>query len=191
MTYERKVPAPHLLILCGVVLIAGCVSPTTPPQTVTPTPSPTATAAAYNVMVATNAKYGNMLVDGNGLTLYYSTRDGPGNGTSWCYDTCAANWPPFSGSPLPVAPTLSTADFGSITRTDGVKQVSYMGWPLYYFHADTTPGDTNGYGLLESWFVINPLGILTVATTAVPMTEPTIPPTTRVTTTQPTYSFSY
>jgi len=167
-----------VLVLCGVMFIAGCVSPTTPPQTATPTPSPTATAVAYNVKVYIGTMYGNILTDGNGLTLYYSTRDVPGNGTSWCYDACAANWPPFSESPLSVEPPLNAADFGQINRTDGTKQVTYRGYPLYYFHTDTKPGETNGYGLLGSWFVISPSGIVTMTSTPTPTVQPTTVQTT-------------
>jgi predicted lipoprotein with Yx(FWY)xxD motif len=179
-------------ILCSVVLIAGCVSPTTPPQTATPTPSPTATPVAYSVMTANNARYGTILVDGNGMTLYYSTHDVPGNGSSWCYDTCAANWPPLSVSQFLVALPLNAADFGTIARTDGVNQITYQGWPLYYFHTDTAPGDTNGYGLLGSWFVISPAGIVTITSTPTPPSVATTLPTTQTTTIPTTtYSSSY
>jgi predicted lipoprotein with Yx(FWY)xxD motif len=176
-------------ILCGVMFVAGCVSPTTPPQTATPTPSPTATAPPYNVKIYLGSSYGNILTDANGLTLYYSTRDVPGNGTSWCYDACAANWPSFSVSPISPQPPLNPADFGQITRTDGTKQVTYMGYPLYYFHTDTKPGDTNGYGLLGSWFVIGPGGIITTTSTPTPTATP-IPTTANPTTVQTTSYYS-
>jgi predicted lipoprotein with Yx(FWY)xxD motif len=183
-----------ILILCGAMFVAGCVTPTPPPQTPTPTPSPTltpsptATTAAYNVKIYLGSSHGNMLTDGNGMTLYYSTKDVPGNGTSWCYATCAANWPPFSVSPVSVQPPLNPADFGQITRTDGIRQVTYTGYPLYYFHTDTKPGDTNGYGILESWYVIGPGGIITTTATATPATTvPTTRPTTERTTTSSSY----
>jgi predicted lipoprotein with Yx(FWY)xxD motif len=177
-----------LAFLCGVMLIAGCVSPTPSPPTATPTPSPTATVPAYTVKIYLGSSYGNILTDANGLTLYYSTRDVPGNGTSWCYDACAGNWPAFSVSPIVPEPPLNPADFGQITRTDGTMQVTYMGYPLYYFHTDTKPGDTNGYGLLGSWFVIGPGGIITTTSTPTP-TIPPAPTTAILTTVQTTSSY--
>ncbi len=185
-----------IIALCGVMLIAGCVSPSPPPQTPTPsptttaTPSPSPTPVTYTVTVASNPQYGNILVDGNGMTLYYATRDVPGNGTSFCYDTCAVNWPPFTAVTLSAAPPLNAADFGSITRTGGVKQVTYKGYPLYYFHTDAVPGDTKGYGLQGIWFVINPAGIVTVTATPTPTAVMTTEPTTKPTTNPASYSSS-
>jgi predicted lipoprotein with Yx(FWY)xxD motif len=187
---EQKLLLLVFVTLCGMMLIAGCVSPTPPPQTATPTPSPTATTAAYNVKVYLGSSYGNILTDGNGLTLYYSTRDVPGNGTSWCYDACTANWPPFSVSPVSPEPPLLPADFGQITRTDGTMQVTYKGYPLYYFHTDTKPGDTNGYGLLESWYVIGAGGIITTTSTPTPITATPTPTTAKPTTVQTTSYYS-
>ena len=47
---------------------------------------------------------------------------------------------------------------GTITRDDGSTQVTYNGWPLYYFQDDAAPGDTNGQGLGGVWFLVSPEG---------------------------------
>lgn len=50
---------------------------------------------------------------------------------------------------------------GTLTRDDGTTQVTYNGWPLYFFAADTAPGDTNGQGIDEFgglWFLVSPTG---------------------------------
>jgi len=47
---------------------------------------------------------------------------------------------------------------GTVERDDGSTQTTYGGWPLYYFAADTAPGDLNGQGVGENWFVIDPSG---------------------------------
>ena len=47
---------------------------------------------------------------------------------------------------------------GTITRDDGSTQVTYNGWPLYYFQDDAAPGDTNGQGLDGVWFLVSPEG---------------------------------
>jgi predicted lipoprotein with Yx(FWY)xxD motif len=46
----------------------------------------------------------------------------------------------------------------SITREDGSSQVTYNGWPLYYFVADEKPGDANGQDSGGRWFVVTPDG---------------------------------
>ena len=39
--------------------------------------------------------------------------------------------------------------------TDQNRQRTY-GWPLYYYQADTKPGDVNGENVLNVWFVVRP-----------------------------------
>lgn len=45
-----------------------------------------------------------------------------------------------------------------MTREDGAEQVTYGGWPLYHFAGDEAPGDTNGQGVNDVWFVVDPSG---------------------------------
>ena len=47
---------------------------------------------------------------------------------------------------------------GSILRDDGYTQVTYNGWPLYYFAFDVAPGDTNGQDSRDVWYVLSPSG---------------------------------
>ena len=47
---------------------------------------------------------------------------------------------------------------GTVTRDDGTTQATYNGWPLYYFSADSTPGDTNGQTIDNVWWVISSAG---------------------------------
>lgn len=174
-----------ILILCGAMLVAGCAQqPPVPPQTTTPTPTP----AQDTVRVASNVQYGSILVDSGGMTLYYFTKDTPGNGTSACYNQCVVIWPVFRAEPLRVSPPLNAADFGEITRTTGEKQTTFMGWPLYYYQGDTAPGEVKGYDFNQAWYPLSPSGIITPA----PTTPATTPPTTGVTTIPTTrYSSSY
>lgn len=177
------------MALSGMILIAGCVQqPTGPEQTATPTS--TVVPAADSVRVASNAQYGSILVDTNGKTLYYFTKDTPGKGTSACYNQCAVIWPVFHAAPLTVSPPLSSADFGEITRTTGEKQTTFRGWPLYYYQNDTAAGEVKGYGINGIWYVISPTGIVTQAATATPTAQPTTLATTKPTTMETTASSS-
>lgn len=177
-----------LLVLAGAILVAGC----TQQPAVTPAPA-TQTPSADSIRITTHAQYGQMLVDANGRTLYYFATDKPGTGNSTCYGQCIVTWPAFPAAPITVSPPLKTADFGEITRTDGTKQTTYMGWPLYYFASDAAPGDVKGQGIKGIWFVISPSGVITLAPTLTPSlttAAPTTVPTATKTTTQSSSSYS-
>ncbi len=115
-------------------------------------------AGAAQIGVANNPKLGSILVDGSGKTLYVLTTDTPN--TSTCYAKCATIWPPFvatSGSPNAVM-GVDASKIGTAIRTDGTTQITYSGWPLYYFSGDKAPGDANGQGIKNVWFVMTPAG---------------------------------
>jgi len=109
-----------------------------------------------SVNIAANSTLGTYLVNQTSFTLYYLTKDAPGNGTSSCYGECSALWPPFYAENLTVAPGLKTADFTVIERTDGSKQIAYKGWPLYLYSRDEKPKEAAGEGINKIWFVVSP-----------------------------------
>jgi len=61
------------------------------------------------------------------------------------------------GSPTP-REGVPNDRLDNIRREDGYLQVTYNGWPLYYFAPDETPGDTLGQGVGDVWFVVSPAG---------------------------------
>lgn len=101
----------------------------------------------YAVNVAYNAIIGNYLVDGAGFTLYTFSADTPDSGISACYTSCATFWPPFYTSKLVLPAGLNGSDFGMINRTDGTRQITYNGAPLYLFVKDKAAGQVNGNGI--------------------------------------------
>jgi predicted lipoprotein with Yx(FWY)xxD motif len=120
--------------------------------------TPAASTKAAVVDVGQNASLGSFLVDSKGMTLYLYTKDSPN--TSNCYDTCATAWPPLLTSGAPTAGTGVTASMLGITqRTDGTTQVTYNGWPLYYWVNDKVAGDTTGENVQNVWFVVIPAGL--------------------------------
>ena len=189
---KNKYKIGYLLI---ILLLAACASPTVtsapaaqPTQASQPTAAPTeasqpttaptqaseATAAptmaapSVEIQVEQSSTLGSYLADQNGKTLYLFTSDN--QGASTCYDTCAQNWPALIDNTAPMAMSgVDASKLGTTTRTDGSVQVTYNGWPLYYFAKDTQPGDTNGEGLLGKWYVISPAGDQVAAS----MPEPT------------------
>jgi predicted lipoprotein with Yx(FWY)xxD motif len=106
------------------------------------------------------AALGKILVTSKGRTLYLFEKD---KGTkSECFGACAKNWPPLrtSGKPT-VGRGLSASKVGTTKRSDGKRQVTYKGHPLYLFVQDTKPGDTKGQNLDAfgaEWYVLSPAG---------------------------------
>jgi len=133
----------------------GTTSSLVPTSSVTSSPSPTSTVPAYTVNVASKPVIGNYLVDGRGMTLYYTVSDRPNY--SNLPDETLTSWPAFYVPDISVPPTLNAADFGVYTRDNNVKQTTYGGYPLYYFFQDFKAGDTFGNKLGGVWFVIDPV----------------------------------
>ncbi|MBW3664099.1 MAG: hypothetical protein KY469_13450 [Actinobacteria bacterium] len=127
-----------------------------PPDTAEPTEAAAPTDATGAVTLATaSSDLGTILIDGEGRTLYVFDNDT--DGTSTCYDQCAENWPAFTGT-AEAGGDVDASLIGTTTRDDGTTQVTYNGQPLYYFAADQAPGDTNGQGVGDVWWVVGPDG---------------------------------
>jgi hypothetical protein len=79
-----------------------------------------------------------------------------------CSGACAAAWPPVPATgQLTATGGAKASDLGTITRSDGTKQVTYDGHPLYYFVGDSGPGKTAGQGsdaFGAKWWLVAPSG---------------------------------
>ncbi|MFD6274816.1 hypothetical protein ACFWFI_04440 [Streptomyces sp. NPDC060209] len=119
-----------------------------------PSKSPAATVSV------TNGTYGKSLVDEKGMTLYVFDKDTKNK--SHCTDTCAKAWPPLLDATAPTAGSgVKSNLLKTTTRSDGKKQVTYNGHPLYRFDEDEKAGDTNGQAVDAfgaKWYVISPEG---------------------------------
>lgn len=143
-----------LAVALASLVLAGCsaapgssaASATRPPATVT--------------LLTTQGDPGTYLTDGTGRALYMWDADR--GGTSTCYGDCAVDWPPLTVQDEATAGDgVESTLIGYVTREDGTKQVTYGGWPLYYFKTDIAPGQLagqgdTGYGAV--WWVISPSG---------------------------------
>jgi predicted lipoprotein with Yx(FWY)xxD motif len=85
----------------------------------------------------------------NGMTLYVFDKDK--GDRSVCYDDCAVNWPPYVGT----ADEKMPDNWKLVRRTDGTKQWTYDGKPVYFYKEDTAEGDAKGDGKGGVWHVIN------------------------------------
>jgi predicted lipoprotein with Yx(FWY)xxD motif len=108
------------------------------------------------VEVGDGGDLGDILVDGEGRTIYIFDNDE--EGVSNCSGGCLMAWPPLLTEGDPEAGTGVTAEIGTITRSDGTTQVTVNGFPAYYYRNDAAAGDTNGHGVNNVWWVFDPAG---------------------------------
>ncbi|KAA1400159.1 COG4315 family predicted lipoprotein [Aeromicrobium ginsengisoli] len=115
--------------------------------------------AKGSVIGTSDSRLGTIVVDGKGMTAYVFDNDSPGSDTSACTGECLKVWPAIiSSSDRPQVDGV-TGKVGTITGTDGAKQVTLDGRPLYTFHDDSEPGDTGGQGAEGgTWWVVSPAG---------------------------------
>jgi len=133
--------------------------------------SSAASASGSTVTVKTIGSQ-QVVVDSNGMTLYWFAIDTPTK--SNCSGQCATFWPPVKG-PL-TAGSGVTGTLGTITRSDGTKQATYLGHPLYTYVGDKGPGQNKGNGLNISgglWWEMTVSGSTPPANAAAATTSPT------------------
>jgi len=142
----------------GVKSVWYVLDATGKPITTAAAASAPAAGTGAMVNLGQNSTLGSFLVDSKGMTLYLYTKDSPN--TSVCYGGCASYWPPLLTTGAPAAGTGVTASLlGTTKRTDGTLQVTYNGWPLYYYVSDKTAGDTTGENVQGVWYVVTPQGM--------------------------------
>ena len=119
-------------------------------------------SSAQSVALITTKKHGKLgtiLAYGpKKLTVYLFEADRFGK--SNCSGACPAAWPPVTGTPKAGSGSMSS-ELGTITRSDGTKQVTYNGHPLYMFVKDKDGGDAYGQGAHAfgaDWYVLAPSG---------------------------------
>jgi predicted lipoprotein with Yx(FWY)xxD motif len=135
----------RLSILAAALLVAGL-----------------AAFAAANASAATHVKLhrtslGRFLTDGKGHTLYMFGADS--RNTSNCSGTCSTYWPPLTTHARPKAGHgVQRSHLRTIKRSDGTRQVTYHGHPLYRYFGDQRKGDTFGEGMNAFgglWYVVS------------------------------------
>jgi len=124
----------------------------------TTTGAPTTTVATTGRFVTTaeHPDHGESLVDQDGFTIYLFLPDDQGAPT--CTGACAVTWPPFEDGEVAAGAGIDPALLGTVSHPDGMTQVTYNGWPLYFYQLDVMPGDANGQGLGGNWWVVSPDG---------------------------------
>jgi predicted lipoprotein with Yx(FWY)xxD motif len=131
-----------------------------------------ASSGHYTVDLAYKTGFGFYLTNSSGFTLYFRSTD-PGNGSSTCYGGCVTAWPLFYAGTgaISVPPGLSASSFGTATRSDGRKQTTYNGYPLYYYVNDKSAGEVTGEGVADFYTCCSVVSTLSTATSAVSSTS--------------------
>jgi predicted lipoprotein with Yx(FWY)xxD motif len=157
-----------LLAPAAALLVAGCgSSSTTSTKSSASTPaapstSSTPAAKAVEVSTRTLPGLGSVVVNAQGRTLYVFAPDKAKKVT--CVGGCAAVWPPLalsSGQKPVVSGQAKSSLVGSDPNPAGGRTVTYAGWPLYSYVADTSPGAARGQAINLNgglWDVIAPSG---------------------------------
>jgi len=114
--------------------------------------------AAGQLTVAESAQLGKVLTDSAGFTLYRFDKDTAEPPKSSCDGDCAKAWPPVPAEGAEAATGVDKTLLGEVTRSDGTKQLTIGGWPMYRYAKDTKAGDTNGQGVGGTWFASAPNG---------------------------------
>lgn len=97
---------------------------------------------------------GKVMAGDGGKTLYFFARDVAGDAN--CTGSCITTWPIFYKETPTLGAGLKASDFATITRSDGSKQTTYKGWPLYYYQKDVNAGDVTGENVGNVWLVAKP-----------------------------------
>ncbi|GIE81783.1 hypothetical protein Aph02nite_77330 [Actinoplanes philippinensis] len=182
MSVKRLAPA---VVVFGAVLLSGCSvfesddpapvqvqPPAAAPADGAVAPAPTGAAPSApqgqqnpaggywpaQVIKKDHPQLGNVVVDGDGFTLYRFDDDNAKPPTTTCFDKCAQTWPPVLTKDTIQFSGIKKDRLGAVTRPDGTHQVTIGGWPVYRYSLDTAPGQITGQGVGGTWFVINPEG---------------------------------
>ncbi|MFD9593632.1 SCO0930 family lipoprotein [Kitasatospora sp. NPDC059973] len=110
------------------------------------------------ISVVDNPQLGQVMVDGQGRTLYHFGKDTAWPMRSNCEGQCLKTWPPAP----PVSPDkvkgVDPKLIGKLQRPDGTWQLSINCTPAYYYAGDQGYGDALGNGIDGLWSAINPQG---------------------------------
>jgi predicted lipoprotein with Yx(FWY)xxD motif len=119
-----------------------------------------ASGKATTLLTVHHTSIGNVIAASNGVTLYLFEADK--GKKSVCNSSCASVWPPLIvHGQLKATGGAKKSLLGTIRRSNGTKQVTYAGHPLYYFVSDTQPGSVTGEGIQSfgaGWDALTPGG---------------------------------
>ena len=108
--------------------------------------------------VVDTTRFGQILVDAQGMTVYRYDKDTSNPPKSNCEGKCIVKWPPIKFVPGASIQGISPGLIGKVVRSDGSEQLTIAGWPAYRFWNDKVPGDVKGQGVGKTWWAVTAEG---------------------------------
>ena len=124
-----------LIAVAAVAAVpAGCGDDPSPVSDQLPAERGAMKAARGPLVKLRDSQFGPVIFTGRGQAAYTFTRD---RRRSRCYGDCARAWPPFFANGRPRAGRgIKSELLGTVRRSDGRRQVTYAGQPLYFYEHD-------------------------------------------------------
>jgi predicted lipoprotein with Yx(FWY)xxD motif len=143
---QKRLPLLGLAVVpLAALAVAGCGGSSSNNQSASAPAVPKLASGATATIGVAKTAVGNVLINGQGRTVYLFKKDTSTKST--CTGGCASAWPPVRATGKPtVGQGASASLVGTTKRSDGKPQVTYHGHPLYLFSGDQNPGDVNGQG---------------------------------------------
>jgi predicted lipoprotein with Yx(FWY)xxD motif len=115
----------------------------------------TATGAALKTA---STSLGTVVVTSSGRTVYAFDKDTQNSGKSACNAGCIGLWPAVTTTSSTPTGAGVSGKLGTITRSDGSKQLTLDGRPLYTYAGDSGAGAVSGQGVKGIWWAVTPSG---------------------------------
>ena len=109
-------------------------------------------APGSTVLHVQKSNVGWVLALSNGQVVYKYDKDSKG-GAPACTGSCAQIWVPVTGTPVASPADTGLGTLGTVATSDGAKQITYEGSPLYTFKGARALA-TKGNGVGGMWHVI-------------------------------------
>lgn len=156
------------LLLAAALVATACGSSTSSGN------SPGSGNAGGTVISTSSGPAGTYLTSSSGRAVYLFMADSMNK--SACSGSCTGIWPPvIAHGKVSASGSAVSSDLGTITRSDGTKQVTYNGHPLYFFAGDSGPGMTKGQGVSgfgNKWWLVGPSGSAITKSSSGPAPSP-------------------
>lgn len=158
---KTLLPAAGALSVAAIAMVlAGCGSGSSGYGGSSNPTGSSSSGGGQETISTTSGGMGTYLTADNGRAIYLW--EGDHSNASSCSSACASVWPPVTTEGAPKATGSAVAsDLGTIRRSDGTMQVTYLGHPLYYYAPDTAAGQTTGQGndgFGAKWWLVAPSG---------------------------------
>lgn len=122
-------------------------------------------SSGVTINTASVSGYGTVLVNSSGGSLYILSSEKGGKVTCVATNGCTAAWPPVElpqgVSAATAGPGVQASKLGTAKAPDGSVYVTYGGYPLYTFAADSASGQTKGENITNfggTWYLMAPSG---------------------------------